>query len=765
MTIALNAMSTKTIADGIALVASPVFNPKLANLDCADACREATAQGKGTPDSYLSLHVGAIVGAACGMATATVDQAELRLLQESAMHLVRQVIECFGSIPDADQTGITVLNDEIPHISSALKTALGAPSEDRNPSSRRLFFAGCQTLHSFLKLKVTADRAVLRRFVRPVIPDSTEVPLFGMDEKLPIVAMGESRNDTHVNNRADLLVHLGKLWILGNIPKDELDLLGMVGVDKAALGVHAGSLAIDGARLLLNEGLTLGGMKRDIQASAGTSVGPLYLRDWQSIDDSVKAALATTWAGLAASAVTFLTEAMKSPGDHEQVESWLRNIVPFLFAGFGDAVRARNDEVAGTVASGWARSVNPTDFAISCLVGITALSSSPDTLAIDEKWSTGIEIVLSGISSDIFDPILLGKTHRLTCSRDIELIRICCIFLENLSNQPLASLPEQSFVLRAILHPISQLEKSEVDLSSPQSSLILSACLKAVSKVIAEPSAPASLVEPLVSLTRTYLCEKKNVPSSLRESFQILLKQTLSHDSLTVNQKSEIAVDLIRLKDWDTWATVVSADNGLAAEASLCIAKELLLECLRNEESLPLLTAFRTLVQSSPVPSECTGRVICAVMGEVLSLFQAYGVLQVPTNLRSHRTTVCADGMKIALLAIQQFSSDGTNDEDIAQVLSLILQSCIAVIRFNGLPNHPLPHPGSSDPALGRMCAQAITHVARTAALPFKSSMSLLTEQDRLVLEFAVRAEMSGYAVAPTQAAPKKKLNLQGFKK
>ena len=320
-------------------------------------------------------------------------------------------------------------------------------------------------------------------------------------------------------------------------------------------------------------------------------------------------------------------------------------------------------------------------------------------------------------------------------------------------------------MLRTILHPISQLEKTELDLSGPQSSLIISASLNAVSKVITKPSAPATLVEPLFSLTKTYLCEKKSLSPAVRESFQILLKQMLLHDSITVNDKSEIAVDLIRLRDWDTWAMVVSADSGLAAEASLFIAQELLLECLRNDELLPLLTAFRTLVQSSPLPNECTGRVICAVMGEVLYLFQAYGVLQVPTNLRSHRTTVCADGMKIALLAIQQFSSDGTSDENIAQVLTLILQSCIAVIRFNGLPNHPSPHPGSSDPALGRMCAQAITHVARTAALPFKSSMGLMAEQDRVVLEFTVRAEMSGYAVAPAQAAPKKKLNLQSFKK
>jgi hypothetical protein len=71
--------------------------------------------------------------------------------------------------------------------------------------------------------------------------------------------------------------------------------------------------------------------------------------------------------------------------------------------------------------------------------------------------------------------------------------------------------------------------------------------------------------------------------------------------------------------------------------------------------------------------------------------------------------------------------------------------------------------------ALGRIAAQTIVHVARTTPACFKSCVALLTDIERALLEFAVRAELSGYATATTTAQSnepvKKKLSLQGFRK
>ena len=152
----------------------------------------------------------------------------------------------------------------------------------------------------------------------------------------------------------------------------------------------------------------------------------------------------------------------------------------------------------------------------------------------------------------------------------------------------------------------------------------------------------------------------------------------------------------------------------------------------------------------------------------IFSIFQAYGTLSNPSvELQSRRAAACADCMKIALASYQQFSTD-FSEEDTTEFLIVLFEVFIAVLRFNGLPNHPPPRGTLSDPSIGRMCAQAITHVARTTPVPFKASMSSgMSDHDRAVLEFAVRGEMSGYAVAtaPAPAPVKKKLSLKGFKK
>lgn len=761
MTIALEEMARQSLSDDATKICT--FNPKDGRLECTRACREATAQGTNLPQSNLSLHIGVIVTAACGMATATVDQAELRCLQQSAMYLLCQVIECFGNVPDPDQPGTTVLNDDIPQISSAIKNALGAPSEDQGAASCRLLLAGCRALQLFLKRKVTDDRGVLKRIFRPVVPEPGDVALFEVDDKLPASVVYGAGNKEHADIRANLLVHLGKLLTLGNVPSADGDLLALVEADRVALGAHSSSLAIDGARLLLNDGLNLCGVK--IESENPQRFAPAYLEDWQDVDESVKAALVSTWATLAAAAVCFLMQGIESSQEAEKAKAWLRRIVPFLFAGLSDSLSARSSTDLVRSRHEWARTVNPTDVASACLEGIAALSSKKDILALDDSWKGMVGKALAGISSSIFEPILSGKSKKTSSDSEMHLIKTSCSLLLKLTqNSPIAT-TEESSVLLAILRPISLLESGQVDLSGRQASLITAACMTAVAKILADPSAPAPLVKAMVAVALKVSSGGKELPTDMKTAIRILMKACLSNEAITIKDHSEIAVAMAQSRDWEAWSVVVQAKDGEAAKASLTIVQKGLLDSANDAAQLPVLTSLRNLLQATPPPNDLTGRFACSVIAEVLTVFQAYGTMQVPPQVQSHQTTVCADAMKIVLVAIQQFSSDGTPEEDVAQFLLVVFQTLISILRYNGLPNHPSPNPGSSDPALGRMCAQAITHVARTAALPFKSSMGLMSEQDRTVLEFAVRAEMSGYAVAPTQAAPKKKLNLQSFKK
>eukprot|EP00957_Ditylum_brightwellii_P107277 8185659-Ditylum_brightwellii.AAC.1 len=96
--------------------------------------------------------------------------------------------------------------------------------------------------------------------------------------------------------------------------------------------------------------------------------------------------------------------------------------------------------------------------------------------------------------------------------------------------------------------------------------------------------------------------------------------------------------------------------------------------------------------------------------------------------------------------------------------LAVIFEVLMTIVRFNGLPNHPSRNVGADD-SLGRMSAQAIVHVARSAPVAFKSAMAHLSPEDRSTLEMSVRADMSGYAAPKSTAPTKKKLNLKGFRK
>ena len=71
---------------------SAEFNPRKARLACLEECRQADSNQSPIPKSRLALHMVDLVNTSCAMATATVDDTELRILQESAMHLLSAVI-------------------------------------------------------------------------------------------------------------------------------------------------------------------------------------------------------------------------------------------------------------------------------------------------------------------------------------------------------------------------------------------------------------------------------------------------------------------------------------------------------------------------------------------------------------------------------------------------------------------------------------------------------------------------------------------------
>ena len=324
---------------------------------------------------------------------------------------------------------------------------------------------------------------------------------------------------------------------------------------------------------------------------------------------------------------------------------------------------------------------------------------------------------------------------------------------------------EPSPFLVTLLSPLDLLEKKEISLETDLVATIVAACLTAAAGIVRMKSSPSALVKAMLSVAMSLSGQTKESSKVVTSSAQKLLEECLKHKSATMAEVSLISTRMAKSRNWAGWLSVVKINDGIAAQDSLQEIETALLNPSSIEEQLEALGTVRELIQQCPPPNPLAGRILSTLGAEILSVFEGYGTLKDPaTELQSKKAAACADCMKVALASYQQFSADFT-DAEATEFLVVLFESFITVLRFNGLPNHPPPQGSLSDASIGRMCAQAITHIARTTPIPFKASMGGMAQHDRAVLEFAVRGEMSGYAVAAAPAPVKKKLSLKGFKK
>jgi len=774
ITIALVELATNCRQVGLKLVDSQNFNPKLAKIECSKACNDSNMSNSDNPGSFLALHIPELVTGGCVVATATVDQAELRILQENSMHCLVKIIDNFGAIPDPDESHRSVLSEYVPQLSSCIKSSLSAPDEKSDELTCRLFWAGCKCLRSFLRSQITDDIMVLKRLIRPVVVTEEEVPFFNVRSNMPGPKQSSSDEPENLKSRSNLMVKIGKIWMIGNIPSEnpEIDRLQP---ESLSIGVHAAALAIDGAKLLLQSNLSLCGHSINSPAS-NESNGFFSFRDICDIDNYTKAALAKTWANSAQLSVKILSVALAS-SETSDVErkgclEWLELIVPYLFSGLYDAIKSLNDELSSQDAISWAKEVDVYEIACCCLTGINTLAKSPNLSQLGKKWKREIESSTDQINKYVFLPaFVISKSPRPRSGKYhtegmVDLVIKSCELFKTFSRIILFEDDSDSCpFLFTVLSPLNLLERKEIALNGQLESTIISACLISVGRIIELPASPSTLVKAMLSLVISLSTRREKALEIIDLASQELLKKCLYHESATTVELAMVTLELAKSRNWTAWTSVVKIKDGIAAEKSLLEIKTVLLNPYDMEEQLNALGAIRSLIHSVPPPNPLAGRILSAVGAEFLSIFQAYGTLSNSlVEIQSRRAAVCADSMKIALSSYQQFSSD-FSEQEITEFLIVLFEVFIAVLRFNGLPNHPPPQGVLSDPSIGRMCAQAITHVARTTPVPFKASIGGISEHDQVVLEFAVRCEMSGYAVATAPVSTKKKLSLAGFKK
>lgn len=270
----------------------------------------------------------------------------------------------------------------------------------------------------------------------------------------------------------------------------------------------------------------------------------------------------------------------------------------------------------------------------------------------------------------------------------------------------------------------------------------------------------------MLQLSVDVLSCSETVPKAAVEAAEMLMTECLNNDAISELDRCSLAREMASDGKWDAWTLVCSPPSGeMALSRSLSVLKAALADLPSSKKHLPALSAVRRIVAEVTVPSNVIDIVMGGVGAQILGLLKAYGTLNIPDKeALDHRLTAFADCMKVIMTAYQNLIASSTDDSQTAAFLSVVFEVWTSVIQFNGIPNQPSPNAGA-DSTLGRLSAQAIVHVARSSPVAFKTAVADLSEHARALLEFSVRAEMSGYAAAPTQAPAKKKLSLQGFTK
>mmetsp|Transcript_8614 Transcript_8614/g.24768 ORF Transcript_8614/g.24768 Transcript_8614/m.24768 type:complete len:2534 (-) Transcript_8614:705-8306(-) len=797
---------------------SLVYDPKVARKQCQKECQLTQANGKGMPSSYLALHFSEILNAACSNCIATVDQSELQILQENAMHLLVAIIRGFGPIPDPHQPENKLLEDSIPQVSSCIKNALGAWKEHQTQMSNRLFMIGCESLRVFVEVRLSTEKATLKRIARAVFLEYGEAPTF-TPTAASIPEMPKELEGSKLDSQGKLMMKLGKLYTAGIMNIHARQVMSEFQANDAELGIHSAALALDGVSLLLSSKLSLCGGKSAETITIKSKAG-FFFEDYAQLDDYTKSQLASMWARNGSNAIMFFAQAFskKAEKNVEDCKGWLRKLVPVIFAGFHTAM------TAGAVAdalpqrqqrSEWAQSVIPVRVAVDCLQGIAYLVSNDEMMSIGEDWSKDVDRVLRTLMASVIEPIL-AKTRKP--SKDL-VDSSCKLFRLLARTTPTAEKRESSPLLTCILMPLHRLQQGALKIDSLMICNIVASSMESIVSLLKTPDRqPDGLANALLPIIVEVLSKKYCSPELDSQTYTTIVENPafdalkvclVAAGAVSVSQQRSIATDMMKSEVWMAWKFIcgtVADKDAAAIIPSLAILKDYLL-CLSNyDRQLSALRTLREAVteQQQQQPraerSKMMKHLTVTLTAEVFMVFRSYATLHdgtppdvMPIDVtKKRRTEVCSDCMKIILSTLQQFSTPPTptttddatsaqdddddddetktNDEQqqLVVYLSVLFETFVVIMRFNGLPNHPTPQPGKSDPSIGRMCAQALLHIARTSPTGFKSCMAVLSEQNRAVLEFAVRGEMSGYSTGTSSAAAaapvKKKLSLKGFK-
>lgn len=758
-----------------------IFNLQSAKARCLKMLQKENNNVYGVSlHSFPVLHLEELVTTACIASAATSNNSEIPSVQSAGLRFLITVLKAFGEELDASTNdGTTVLEQYSSQIISAVRHALNAETllEDTivtGSGFHRLFATGCDALFVMIERGFVSEPVVIRRLLQPLLLTSEDVPFAtfgGNDEKLLMKS-----NQVTDDSRSFPLFRLSKLCFvarvsmmieMGDTNQSTVSVISSE-LKKEGIGraVHSAAAAVDGfllhkAQALLTRGLPSTG---------------LTFANLSDVDESIVNELMENWPVLAASAFVSITKAIKNAHEEsEQRESlklWLSKLLPIVLVGLRDALSEFKLGQSGS-------SVSETAALFICALRLLIGSSISIEFCSDELGA-----IISMVTDSVLFQILglsdsdSGRDHpsippQTVIEECASLMQQACGFIEDLCKiHSETGVTDLVLLTHSVMKPLVALQEKQIKLHA-NFSIIISSCIRSSVILLRCQSGDdrLQLEKALVQLSLSTLKDMPDYPNELSKELKepcLSLLRSCSGDTtaLKAEEWGDIANYSVSNELWDAWAIVCdSLPPGIGIKSSINAMKGALGDLESKSRHTGAIVALRAALHSTGTEDPS---LVCFVLYhvgfEVLQLLRAYSLRLIPgQGFDENRVTVCAEAVKVNMIAFQYLSTTPGQEDTSTSFLAALFQVLVECVSFNGLPGNSKLDKRShgADENLGRMCAQVFVHIARSNPLMFKATISSMAAASRTILENAVRADMSGYAAPKTE---KKKLSLKGFR-
>ena len=713
-------------------------------LFCPSSAQQRIEKGDISGSSLYDVpafHVGEIVSLACMLSSTSLDTEELFAIQEPGVKLLGHIIEAYHDIDDPEMTSNKILDQFDQQMLSSVRQALVSSLKGTDIAAARSFAATCGCLLTIIETGITTDPNSLKRLCRPLTQiEECLVKLHPTDiSGSPWIALSSPEKAKTCAN----VVYLSRICLA----KDRNEVLSNLISEKFNLAISASAIAVSGASLLLEASRTLCGDDQPQESSLGKKLRlpSLFHSNFNECDSLTRSILSDNWSGCALLSIQFLTTNDISDNDSTLKNSWLKILIGLVLRGAHDALSQGS---TGTTSSTVMK---------NCLESVSALSQAGELSMDDETITNQLKMLVE--MSLIFLKSSLGKTES---NELISAVDACGEFLIALSRSLNTTRILEDTLLAALLN-LLKICLTNKDERSHLYSSVKTAVMKSLAEILQQQNKHGSFLSSIVSCVLE-ICEQDESDKVL-SCLSYFLRRVLQHNPELRAQGYDLAEEFARQGKWCLWSDIASVDDfSLAGPSSELVADRIL--HAPPEEKLVIIHKVFRLVQDNSSSSLLVRRLVGSLGPELQTIMLQYGISEVSDGNKLFRQRIFTESIRFWSVVLQRLSSEVNIEEEIVAVLlGTIFNTILPVLRFNGLPRHPRPNPDSDD-ALGRLSAQFILKAAKLVPSSFKQCVLELSENDRQLLEYSLRAEMTGYENShQSTGGPKKKLNMSGFKR